>query len=612
MVLVGAGPGAAQTCPPAEVSGTVSVGDGSTPSGLPSLSAGHESVGGCCTYQLEGWGSYTANLPYAGNWQFYAGASFYLNSPYSSGASCNYVDSCLTCSGGFGILLYAALGTFSGTVTRLPQNTAGTDWVWTSGGAYAVPDAGGFYKFGSHDPLFDQNNWGLAVAGDGSGPGSGTYTLIAGDQVKEATTTSSQNVDVDFFIWDTSQPPPDIRPSPDPPPGPPEPCEETGEPVSIVSGNQFLDQTDASLPGRGAPLTFTRSYNSAYAGYNAWPGTEAGVGKGWTHSYQKVLTVSPGLIRLTDGDGVPKYFEDHDANGSFKASAPLREQSSFTVAGGTYTRQFRGGGSETYVSPGGPTAYLASITDASGNVVTVTRDPGTQLVAQVADGSGRFLAFSYTNGFLTSLSGPAGPIATYGYTINNSELASVRYAEPAPDTTGYDFEYGGYSVLTAVRDPTGRTLERHTYLWPSGIALTSEIADGREKYTLSYESDRTTVTDANGGATTYHWKRIHGLRRITKIAGPCTSCGGGGGDVQEWEYDDKGRITSHTNGAGEETRYEYDPATGDLLREIDALNQETVYTYDAQGRMLTQRVGDGGHPAVGVIWSTRTTWPGTG
>ena len=104
----------------------------------------------------------------------------------------------------------------------------------------------------------------------------------------------------------------------------------------------------------------------------------------------------------------------------------------------------------------------------------------------------------------------------------------------------------------------------------------------------------TEVTDAFGNVTTYHISNLRGTRRVTRVAGPCHSCGASGGDTQTWGYDDRGRIVSYTNGAGETSRYEYDTATGDLLKEIDALDQETTYTYDGQRRVLTRSTPDGG------------------
>jgi RHS repeat-associated protein len=134
-------------------------------------------------------------------------------------------------------------------------------------------------------------------------------------------------------------------------------------------------------------------------------------------------------------------------------------------------------------------------------------------------------------------------------------------------------------------------VEKHAYDAQSRGTL-SALQDGVDAYTLSYGALQTTVTDALGNVTTYDWTPISGLPYVTKVTGPCSGCGGGGGQVQEWAYDGFGRITSYTNGAGETTTYAYD-AANNVQAVTDPLNNQTTYTYDAQHRMLTKTGPDG-------------------
>jgi YD repeat-containing protein len=60
---------------------------------------------------------------------------------------------------------------------------------------------------------------------------------------------------------------------------------------------------------------------------------------------------------------------------------------------------------------------------------------------------------------------------------------------------------------------------------------------------------------------------------VTKVTGPCQSCGGGGSS-QEWTYDAAGNITAYTDGAGQVWTYTYN-STNDLLTETDPLNRTT-------------------------------------
>jgi YD repeat-containing protein len=66
------------------------------------------------------------------------------------------------------------------------------------------------------------------------------------------------------------------------------------------------------------------------------------------------------------------------------------------------------------------------------------------------------------------------------------------------------------------------------------------------------------------------------MRRVTKITGPCSGCGGGGGQVQEWTYDSLGNELSYKDGAGNTTTFTYN-SSSDLLTETNQLNQTTTY-----------------------------------
>jgi RHS repeat-associated protein len=567
--------------------------------------------GACRNAQPPAWGSRTIYPPFGGDYDFMGSASYYLKSPWGYGfAHCEDVAGCFTCNGGFSIGLYAGSGNFSGTVYRLPEGQSVPN-AYVMADPYnqfhTTADDAGHYDFAAGlAPPFPANNWALPVYGNvdastSTGPGSGSYDLSAEFFQRpptRATTTSSTNVPVDLFIWSQGEEEPSRCEDPSsnngpgsgaasavsttnpPPPAPPgAPC-GVGCPVSVTTGAVYFDQTDVTIPGLGPALRFVRSYNSQLRG----SGQYGAFGPGWNHVYEQRLSFPTStLIMLRKANGNPTYFQDNDANLTFEPSVPFTKGSTIAKQpDGTYIRSFRSGGTETYDNAG----RLTRITDASSNAVTITWDGSGKLVS-VAENGGRSLTVGYTGARITSLSGPAGVIATYGYD-GFSRLQSVLYG----DGSGYTFTYDDatYQLLT-VRDPTGRTLETHLYDG-SGRATTSEIASGQERQTLSYGTLQTTVTDALTHVTTYDFNMIWGGRYVTKITGPCSSCGSGN-ETQQWTYDQRGRIASHTNGVGKTTRYEYDPATGDLLKEIDPLEQETVYTYDSQGRVLTKTNPDG-------------------
>jgi RHS repeat-associated protein len=516
---------------------------------------------------------------------------------------------CITCSGSFSIALYAVAGSFEGSVYRLPEAVPAT-----TGEVLAAP-----YSPGPHTPIDSEghydfaealaeprrsNNWALPLVGDVSptistAAGYGTYDLSADGYQKpptRATTESSKNVPVDLVVWSTGfeelsrcEPPSSnsssgtgeasqapTLPTPDLPVC--APC-AVGLPVSVTTGAVHFEQTDTTIPGLGPGLRFVRSYNSQLRA----SGQYGVFGPGWNHVYEQRLTFpTPALIMLRRASGDPAYFQDNDGNLTYEPSIPFTKSSTIVKqAGGTYLRSFRSGGSETYDSAG----HLTGIVDISGHGTTLGWTAGR--LQSITDAGGRQLTLTYEGSLLAELAGPAGLIATYTY--DSGRLQSVTYA----DNTGYRFTYDATTnQLVTISDPTDRILETHTY-YGDGRAATSEIAGGQERLTLSYgtalnpQALQTTVTDARGNVATYEYNRIWGGLYVTKLIGPCTSCGGGS-ETQEWRYDNRGRVKAYTDGAAKTTTYEYYD-NGDLWKMHDAAGGTTIYTYEVDGRLKTRQ-----------------------
>ncbi len=119
-------------------------------------------------------------------------------------------------------------------------------------------------------------------------------------------------------------------------------------------------------------------------------------------------------------------------------------------------------------------------------------------------------------------------LATYGYDASN-HLETVTYA----DGSGFHYFYDAGGRIVRVQDGAGKTVEEHAYDG-QGRAVTSQIAEGVDGLTLAYGSNQTVVTDSLGRTTTYMFAKVRGIPRLTKVTGPCPSCGGGAGESQEW------------------------------------------------------------------------------
>lgn len=370
-------------------------------------------------------------------------------------------------------------------------------------------------------------------------------------------------------------------------PGAPPPPTSQGMPVSLTTGEMFLTHTDAKL---GA-LVFSRTYNTQRL---TSAGRYGSFGRGWNTSFEERLrSVSARTIERRLPDGTPVYYFDPENDGIYRQESPHGPESWIETLSPGHKLHHRAGGFEIFDVNG----RIVSRTEPGGIETTYTRDGSGRLTAVTRLGRSLILGYDGESTQPSTLSGPPGLIATYTY-YADGQLKTVTYADGNADGLpdgGYTYNYVSFR-LTSVKDADGKTIETHEY-WADGKAKTSEVADGREKLTFTYSLGVTTVTDAltPANVTTYEWANVKHIDRVTKVTGPCSSCGGGGGETQEWTYNSDGWISAYEDGEGNVTTYTYDPPTGDLLTETRIVDPEvagseitTTYTYYTDGRVHTR------------------------
>jgi hypothetical protein len=132
-------------------------------------------------------------------------------------------------------------------------------------------------------------------------------------------------------------------------------------PVNIMTGNFTQSVTDLTVPGRGIPLTLTRTYNSALANGST------GLGNGWSFNYGMGLNVlANGDAVLTQENGAQVTFYP-TTNGFFQSTERVTQ----TLKGnsdGTYTLTRPNGDTFAFSSTG----LLQSEADRNGNPTTLT------------------------------------------------------------------------------------------------------------------------------------------------------------------------------------------------------------------------------------------------
>ncbi|PYS73982.1 MAG: hypothetical protein DMF69_03270, partial [Acidobacteria bacterium] len=191
-----------------------------------------------------------------------------------------------------------------------------------------------------------------------------------------------------------------------------------GEPVSVTTGNVYLDQTDYRLPGRGDGLEIGRSYNSKKQASGLF-------GFGWTSILdESISTYGSLLLRVNLPDGGAIYFSRASTSDAFipRHRSPGYRDVVKNVDN-TYTLTFRDGSVHQFNTSG----KLVSFSDRNGNTNSLTYTGANP--TSLTDASGRTITFGYDGyGLIGSMSDSTGTIATYTHSFWG-RLTEVAYAD---------------------------------------------------------------------------------------------------------------------------------------------------------------------------------------
>jgi RHS repeat-associated protein len=211
---------------------------------------------------------------------------------------------------------------------------------------------------------------------------------------------------------------------------------------------------------------------------------------------------------------------------------------------------------------------LTSVTDAASNVTTYAYDTENNLTS-ITDASSRTTYFEYDAfGRVTEVNFPSTLIETYAYDAvgnltskTDRKNQTINYVYDAldrlvtktyPDSSQVEYVYDLVGKVQQVNDPTGTygfaydNMGRLVGTTTSYSFLTSRTFT--VGYTYDKNSNRTQMTDPEGGSTTYAYDVLDGLTSITNFQSQQFT----------FAYDALGRRTQLTRPNGVNTTYQYD------------------------------------------------------
>jgi YD repeat-containing protein len=396
---------------------------------------------------------------------------------------------------------------------------------------------------------------------------------------------------------------------------------KAGNPIDISSGIKLQEEVDYSIRYSNSSIQVKRFYKPSIAIYlrNYLVSRR---GADWNFSYTDRLYYSASefdqnselgkhiYILIPESKGFRYFYTNDDItwtskNGYFDRLEKLEEN------GNIFWRYTRGSEIKKIFNLDG---RLVQVNDPKTGILNFEYDnssvPGSEIM-NIKIGDFSLLSYEFTQELLRRVRNSNGEIVASYYYDASRNLSKVEYSEGKKKIFDY-VDIGFLKLLSKITDERDVPYATWTYD-EQGRAISSEHAGGAEKTLLTFNADgSTTVTNALNKQTIYRFADIAGARRVTKVEGqPTANCVGAN---QDYTYTPEGWIASETNWKGVKTTFSYNAAGQEISRteafgtpearttitewhptlfvktKITEPERETVYTYDANGRLLNQTV----------------------
>jgi RHS repeat-associated protein len=245
-----------------------------------------------------------------------------------------------------------------------------------------------------------------------------------------------------------------------------------------------------------------------------------------------------------------------------------------------------------------PDSSAAAVTYNNEGQVLSSQDEEGRVSSWTYDDAGR--QTSFTNGrsdtetyaynsvdLLTSVTNGRGKTRTYTYT-SRGEVASLTM----PDGTEEDWTYNGEGQETSYTNGLGQ-VNSYTYD-DAGQSTGVDYPSGTDTSFTYDDAGRVTAMVDGTGTTTWVYDAAGQISSLAQPQGTLTytynlagqrTAQSGASQSQSWTFNSStGRLTSTSNGFGEDTTFTYD-SLGRLATKTFEGNNYEVYTYDSRGRL---------------------------
>lgn len=361
-----------------------------------------------------------------------------------------------------------------------------------------------------------------------------------------------------------------------------------GDPVNMVTGNMYHEETDISLTTRGLPLLFKRTYNSR----NPEKGP---LGWGWTHSFNQTLefvdTTSDSkadTIIWTNGTGSEKFIELDATITNVGGVLNITSDKVFIPWGFYFSleRPYSSGAADDIMlrEKSGIIYHFQAVAGRAGDIARLT---------SITDRNGNVLTLSYADNKLTSITDPDGREVSFSYYDSTNLIHTITLNW---DNTTYEYFYDAEDHLTAFRNPQDREngVDTTSYLYynaDDGPGLNHRLhnfsyANGYEM-SFEYFVNGKVYRHTNGEGESFTFGYNDFRREATSLDEM--------GRLQRYIFDENGLPLEITDSLGGKELYSYEDVNDPMLRTsvTNAMGYETLYSYDQDGNLVETTLPSG-------------------